>query len=57
MEELEKRKVGEPNLIEDLEDEIEQQLTLIGCTAIEDRLQDGVPETIAHISQAGVNIW
>lgn len=32
-------------------EEIEQNLTLIGATAIEDKLQDGVPETIANLSQ------
>jgi phospholipid-transporting ATPase len=57
IEELEKRKEKLPNKIEDLEDEIEQQLVLVGCTAIEDKLQDGVPEAIAQISHAGVNIW
>jgi phospholipid-transporting ATPase len=57
MEELEKRKANLPNRIEDLEDEIEQQLVLIGCTAIEDKLQDGVPDAIAQIARAGVNIW
>lgn len=34
-------KKGLSNKIEDLEDKIEQNLTLIGCTAIEDKLQDG----------------
>lgn len=57
MGELEKRKAGQPNLIEDLEDEFEQHLILVGCTAIEDKLQDGVPDAIAHIAKAGVNIW
>lgn len=36
---------------------IETDLTLIGATAIEDRLQDGVPEAIANLAQAGINIW
>mmetsp|Transcript_9092 Transcript_9092/g.13680 ORF Transcript_9092/g.13680 Transcript_9092/m.13680 type:complete len:1228 (+) Transcript_9092:73-3756(+) len=57
MEELEKRKEGMPNLIEEAEDEMEQGLTLVGCTAIEDKLQDGVPEAIAQIAKAGINIW
>lgn len=26
-------------------------------TAIEDRLQEGVPETIALLKQAGVKVW
>jgi phospholipid-transporting ATPase len=57
MTELEKKKIGQPNLIEELEDELEQQFILVGCTAIEDKLQDGVPEAIGLISRAGVNIW
>ena len=28
-----------------------------GATGIEDRLQDGVPETIAKLRQAGLQIW
>lgn len=32
-------------------------LKLLGVTAIEDRLQDGVPETIASLRQAGIRVW
>lgn len=28
-----------------------------GATGIEDRLQDGVPETIASLRKAGLQIW
>lgn len=38
-------------------EEIENNLTLIGCTAIEDKLQDGVPQTIANLSAAGMKLW
>ncbi|KAI1077047.1 phospholipid-translocating P-type ATPase [Whalleya microplaca] len=38
-------------------DKIEQDLTLIGGTAIEDRLQDGVPDTIALLGEAGIKLW
>lgn len=38
-------------------DEIERDLRLLGATAIEDRLQDGVPETIADLKIAGIKIW
>jgi phospholipid-transporting ATPase len=55
--ELDKRKAGLANEIERLEDVIEQDLVLVGCTAIEDRLQDGVPECIETIAKAGINIW
>ena len=37
--------------------EIEYDLRLLGATAIEDRLQDGVPETIADLKVAGIKIW
>jgi phospholipid-transporting ATPase len=57
MAELEKRKVDKKNDIDDLEDEIESNLILLGCTAIEDRLQDGVPECIAQLAASGINIW
>ncbi|KAI8085080.1 uncharacterized protein BX664DRAFT_338483 [Halteromyces radiatus] len=38
-------------------EDIEQQLTLIGGTAIEDKLQEGVPDTIAVLAKAGIKIW
>ncbi|KZT02376.1 phospholipid-translocating P-type ATPase [Laetiporus sulphureus 93-53] len=38
-------------------EEIEHNLRLLGATAIEDRLQDGVPETIADLKEAGIKIW
>ncbi|XP_039280038.1 probable phospholipid-transporting ATPase VA [Nilaparvata lugens] len=37
--------------------DIEQNLTLIGATGIEDRLQEGVPETIASLRAAGIVVW
>lgn len=36
---------------------IEKDLTLVGATAIEDKLQDGVPECIANLSAANIKIW
>uniref|UniRef100_A0A2P2LHZ6 Phospholipid-transporting ATPase n=1 Tax=Rhizophora mucronata TaxID=61149 RepID=A0A2P2LHZ6_RHIMU len=36
---------------------IEKDLTLIGCTAIEDKLQEGVPTCIETLSRAGIKIW
>lgn len=38
-------------------EEIETDLLLMGVTAIEDKLQDGVPDTIANLSMAGIKIW
>ncbi|KAL7465170.1 hypothetical protein ACHAXS_005504 [Conticribra weissflogii] len=37
--------------------EIEKNLHIVGATAIEDRLQDGVPETIANLGKAGIKLW
>jgi phospholipid-transporting ATPase len=36
---------------------IEKDLILLGATAIEDKLQDGVPDTIATLQSAGIKIW
>ncbi|XP_065059907.1 phospholipid-transporting ATPase ID-like isoform X2 [Rhopilema esculentum] len=44
-------------MIAKLYEEIEQDMTLIGATAIEDKLQDGVPETIANLAEANINLW
>lgn len=37
--------------------ELERDLLLLGATAIEDRLQDEVPETIDTLLRAGINFW
>ena len=36
---------------------IEQGLQLMGISAVEDRLQEGVPEAIAKLKQAGIRLW
>ncbi|XP_029125116.1 phospholipid-transporting ATPase 1 isoform X2 [Cajanus cajan] len=36
---------------------IECKLKLLGATAIEDRLQEGVPEAIESLRQAGIKVW
>ncbi|KAF2086475.1 putative phospholipid-transporting ATPase [Saccharata proteae CBS 121410] len=36
---------------------IEHDFTLLGATAIEDKLQDGVPDTIHTLQTAGIKIW
>ncbi|KAI9887929.1 MAG: hypothetical protein M1823_000318 [Watsoniomyces obsoletus] len=43
--------------LEKVADIIERELTLLGGTAIEDRLQDGVPDTIALLADAGIKLW
>jgi phospholipid-translocating P-type ATPase (flippase) len=37
--------------------EIESGLKLSGATAVIDKLQEGVPETIASMKRAGINVW
>ena len=36
---------------------IECDLTIVGASAIEDKLQDGVPQTILDLGNAGVKVW
>lgn len=48
---------GREEKIEAVSDELEQDLRLLGATAIEDSLQEGVPETIADLKRAGIKIW
>lgn len=43
--------------LEHVSDMIERDLTLLGGTAIEDRLQEGVPDTIALLAEAGIKLW
>ncbi|KAL6069954.1 Phospholipid-transporting ATPase IA [Balamuthia mandrillaris] len=38
-------------------EDIEQQLSLLGASAVEDKLQEGVPQTLESLRQAGINIW
>jgi phospholipid-translocating ATPase len=43
--------------LEKVSSQIEQELMLLGGTAIEDRLQDGVPDTIQLLADAGIKLW
>ena len=56
-EEQAKRRKHLPNMIDDTMDEIEHDIDLIGATAIEDKLQKDVPDTIASLAVAGIKIW
>ncbi|XP_032120913.1 phospholipid-transporting ATPase ID [Sapajus apella] len=38
-------------------EEVENNMMLLGATAIEDKLQQGVPETIALLTLANIKIW
>lgn len=44
-------------LIDELSDQIEKNLILLGATAIEDKLQDKVSQTILEFKKAGLKIW
>ncbi|KAH9261482.1 hypothetical protein BASA81_000138 [Batrachochytrium salamandrivorans] len=55
--EQEKRKHKQDNLIDQLMDELEQGLDLLGATAIEDKLQEKVPDTIKALAEAGIKLW
>ena len=43
--------------VEFMFEKLETNFLLTGITAIEDKLQDDVPETISFIQQAGIKIW
>lgn len=44
-------------LLEDAAAALETDMDLLGITAIEDRLQDEVPEVIADLTKAGIIVW
>ncbi|XP_077254215.1 putative phospholipid-transporting ATPase 4 isoform X2 [Tasmannia lanceolata] len=44
-------------LLERVADMMEKDLILIGATAVEDKLQKGVPQCIDKLAQAGLKIW
>ncbi|KAL6864919.1 hypothetical protein ACP4OV_016070 [Aristida adscensionis] len=43
--------------IEEAADLLERDLILLGATAVEDKLQQGVPDCIDKLAQAGIKIW
>jgi magnesium-transporting ATPase (P-type) len=44
-------------LLNDLYDQMETKLEYVGSSAIEDLLQDLVPETIESLMSAGIKVW
>jgi phospholipid-translocating P-type ATPase (flippase) len=38
-------------------EEIERDMVVVGASAIEDKLQEGVPDAIFQIRQAGIKLW
>ncbi|KUF96537.1 Proteasome subunit alpha type [Phytophthora nicotianae] len=57
MRQIDLRRNGEDNDIDRLMEEIEKNLDILGATAIEDRLQAEVPDTIYKLRQASIKIW
>ncbi|KAG2453313.1 hypothetical protein HYH02_001537 [Chlamydomonas schloesseri] len=45
------------NKVGEVSEKIERNLRLLGCTAIEDKLQEGVPACIKQLALAGIRIW
>ncbi|XP_009105419.1 putative phospholipid-transporting ATPase 9 [Brassica rapa] len=45
------------SLIEEVTEKVEKDLILLGATAVEDKLQNGVPDCIDKLAQAGIKIW
>ncbi|CAN6340945.1 unnamed protein product [Urochloa humidicola] len=43
--------------IEEAAELLEKDLILLGATAVEDKLQKGVPECVDKLAQAGIKIW
>ncbi|XP_067329521.1 phospholipid-transporting ATPase IK [Anolis sagrei] len=48
---------GRAQKLDKVYEEIEHGLQLLGATAIEDKLQDGVPETIHLLKRGGMKVW
>uniref|UniRef100_A0A3P8S204 Phospholipid-transporting ATPase n=1 Tax=Amphiprion percula TaxID=161767 RepID=A0A3P8S204_AMPPE len=43
--------------LDEVYEEIEKDMMLLGATAVEDKLQDGVPQTIEQLAKADIKIW
>jgi len=56
-EEQQNLKLGKPSKITDLQRQMESDLVLQGASAIEDKLQDGVPEILRDLRTAGIKVW
>ncbi|ETP50274.1 hypothetical protein F442_04264 [Phytophthora nicotianae P10297] len=57
MEELVKRRQGRANAIDPLMNEIERDLVLLGVTAVQDKLQAGVPATLRLLQETNIKVW
>lgn len=48
---------GRLQAVEAVSLELERDLRLLGASAIEDKLQEGVPEAIGRLTAAGIKVW
>ncbi|CAL5196503.1 unnamed protein product [Lathyrus oleraceus] len=49
--------IGRAALLRKVATNVENNLCILGATAIEDKLQQGVPESIESLRQAGIKVW
>lgn len=49
--------IGRAALLRKVAANVENNLCILGATAIEDKLQQGVPESIQSLRQAGIKVW
>ncbi|CAN6448428.1 unnamed protein product [Victoria cruziana] len=49
--------IGRPILLRSVAAKFETNLSLLGASAIEDKLQEGVPEAIESLRQAEIKVW
>ncbi|TMW63493.1 hypothetical protein Poli38472_002434 [Pythium oligandrum] len=45
------------DMLAEVAEALEQDMSIVGATAIEDKLQEGVPNAIFNLAQAGIKIW
>lgn len=48
---------GRQEEMEKVAEEVERNMRMTGATAIEDKLQQGVPDTIERLRRAGIKMW
>lgn len=57
IDQLAKKRQGDANDIDALTDEIERDFVLLGVTAVQDKLQSGVPSTLKLLQDTNIKIW
>lgn len=48
---------GREDKIAEIAEKIEVNLTILGASGVEDKLQDGVPETLVALVRMGIKVW